>query len=181
MLMAGPPYSYEAKEEHQCSRHHGYMAVGCAGNPGPWAPAALKMCPCLRQPRGFKAGLHFGRARQCAVSCLPPVLSKLQKKPAKVRRELLCYSGLRRAKAVKTRCRSALGEAEGVEDASGVAVLAGALEEALQAHKGALLGLAAGLLEVLPPLDLHEVVGKDLQGDQRVCSRCRSRASQTIQ
>ena len=85
-----------------------------------------------------------------------------------------CMSALGEAEGVrdipKTVCGSALGEAEGVEDASGVAVLAGALEKALQAHKGALLGLAARLLEVLPPLDLHKVVGKDLQGDQRVCS-----------
>ena len=58
----------------------------------------------------------------------------------------------------------------GVEDASGVAVLAGALEEALQAHERALLRLAARLLEVLPPLDLHKVVREDLQGDQRFCS-----------
>ena len=64
-----------------------------------------------------------------------------------------------------------LREAERVEDASGVAVLARALEEALQAHKGALLSLAARLLEVLPPLDLHKVVCKDLQGNQGVCSK----------
>ncbi len=62
-----------------------------------------------------------------------------------------------------------LGEAERVEDAPRVAVLAGALEEALKAHKAAWLRLAARLLEVLPPLDLHEVECEDLQRDQRVC------------
>ena len=63
-----------------------------------------------------------------------------------------------------------LGEPKRVEDASGVAVLAGALEESLQAHERARLRLAARLLEVLPPLDLHKVIRKDLQGDQRFCS-----------
>ena len=72
---------------------------------------------------------------------------------------------------------SSLGEAQGVEDAAGVAVLAGALEEALQPNKGALLRLAAGLLEVLPPLDLHEVEREDLDRDQRVCGRQRQGVS----
>ena len=47
-----------------------------------------------------------------------------------------------KAHILKQRAGS-LGEAEGVKDAAGVAVLAGALEEALQAHEAALLGLAA--------------------------------------
>ena len=163
-------------------------ALGCERNTGPWAPAALEMCPCLRQPTGVKAVCSADELGGVAVPCLTPVLSKLWKKPATVILELCSSPGPRKAKAVKTGCRSALGEAEGVrdipktgcgsalgeaegvKDASGVAVLARALEEALQAHKGALLGLAARLLEVLPPLDLHKVVGEDLQGDQRVCS-----------
>ncbi len=97
------------------------------------------------------------------INTLPQEIHKLSFENSQVRKQCLWST-------CTSRAGGALGEAEGVKDAAGVAVLAGALEEALQAAQAARLGLAARLLEVLPPLDLHKVEREDLDRDQRVCA-----------
>ena len=108
----------------------------------------------------------------------------LARSSGKIIRVAKAGPGLTEADSDTGRCiirhGASLGQPERVKDASWVAVLARALEEAFQAHEGALLCLAARLLEVLPPLDLHKVVREDLQGNQRLCGSACSSSSQNV-
>lgn len=61
------------------------------------------------------------------------------------------------------------GEASGVEDATGVSVDAGALEQALKTQEASWLALALGLLEVHPALHLNKAAKEDLHKEKGVC------------